>query len=209
VRHEVGQEEAGKGAVIRRAINSLSKLRWFAPTGMAFATRFVDRALSQVTRYLTEDAIRSAALQAVRDLVGPETKVLIGHSLGSVVAYEAAHLLKQPLDLLLTIGSPLGLQNVVYQRLRPQPPTFPPGLRRWVNVADPDDFIAAEPDLRSWFSKDMPSGSVFDGTYVVVNGPEPHDARPYLTSVAVGKVLCQELRNLVNLTDPGPNKASE
>ncbi|HEY7426787.1 MAG TPA: hypothetical protein VH682_21300 [Gemmataceae bacterium] len=189
VRHEVGQEEAGTGAMARKAINSLSRLRWFAHLGMGFAERFVNRALAQVTRYLTDETIRSAALKSVLDLVGSETKILIGHSLGSVVAYEASHLLQHPLDLLLTLGSPLGLQNIVYQRLRPQPPTFPAGVRRWVNIADREDFIAAEPDLQSLFSTGIPSGSVFESTYTVDNGAQPHDARFYLTTVEVGKVL--------------------
>lgn len=126
---------------------------------MGFAERFVNRSLAQVTRYLTNDEIRFAALKSVSDLCGPETKVLIGHSLGSVVAYEAAHLMKQPLPLLLTLGSPLGLQTIVYQRLRPQPPGFPPNVRRWVNVVDQDDFIAAEPDLKGLFSSGVPAGA--------------------------------------------------
>ena len=86
---------------------------------MGFAERFVNRSLAQVTRYLTNEEIRSAALASVSKLNGPETRVLIGHSLGSVVAYEAAYLINQPLPLLLTLGSPLGLQTIVYQRLRP------------------------------------------------------------------------------------------
>src|SRR6516225_8981118 len=48
------------------------------------------------------------------------------HSLGSVVAYEATQELEHPLPLLITLGSPLGLNTIVYQRLRPQPPSFPP-----------------------------------------------------------------------------------
>src|SRR5262249_42563479 len=103
---------------------------------MGFAERFVNRSLAQVTRYLTNATIRSAALESVFKLVGPEPKVLIGPSLGSVVAYEAANLINQPLPLLLTLGSPLGLATIIYQRLRPQPPEFPPVVRRWVNVAD-------------------------------------------------------------------------
>jgi hypothetical protein len=135
VTHEMGAEQ-GAGKYVRSAVGSLAKVSWFAPYGMGFAERFVNRSLAQVTRYLTNDEIRFAALKLVSDLFGPETKVLIGHSLGSVVAYEAAHLMKQPLHLLLTLGSPLGLQTIIYQRLRPQPPGFPLNVRRWVNVAD-------------------------------------------------------------------------
>jgi pimeloyl-ACP methyl ester carboxylesterase len=57
-----------------------------------------------------------AARRTVLDLTGPETKVVIGHSLGSVVAYEAAHYIHRSLPLLVTLGSPLGLHTIVYDR---------------------------------------------------------------------------------------------
>jgi hypothetical protein len=98
--------EQGLGAVMRSAIAGLGKISWFAPYGMGFAERFVNRSLTQVTLYLTSKKIRSAALESVLNLIGEETKVLIGHSLGSVIAYEAAHLMNQPLALLMTLGVP-------------------------------------------------------------------------------------------------------
>lgn len=163
VRREIGTEEAGRGAVIRSAINGVAKLRWFAPFGMVFAERFVLKSLAQVTRYLGDEEIRGAAQRSVLDLIGPETKIVIGHSLGSVVAYETVAGLDRPLPLLITLGSPLGLDTLIYPKLRPQPPVFPPSVARWVNVADRDDFIAAEPDLTSMFSTGIPSGAVFEG----------------------------------------------
>jgi hypothetical protein len=189
-------EEQGAGSAVRCAIGSLAKIAWFAPYGMAFAERFIRRALAQVTRYLTDDGIRSAALDPVLALIGPDTKVLIGHSLGSVIAYEAAHLTRQPLPLLITLGSPLGLQTIVYQRLRPQPPCFPPSAQRWVNVADPDDFIAAEPNLKGLFSAGIPAAAVFDGGYTVDNGAEPHNANFYLGKVQVGGPVGEVLRGV-------------
>ena len=183
--------EQGVGNVVRSAVGSLAKISWFAPFGMAFGERFVKRALAQVTRYFTNETIRSAALEAVLKLVDARTRVLIGHSLGSVVAYEATHLLKQPLPVLITLGSPLGLQTIVYQRLRPQPPGFPPPVQRWVNVADRDDFIAAEPDLKELFGAAMPVGAVFDGAYTVDNGAEPHMADFYLGKAQVGLAVAQ------------------
>ena len=81
VTKQMGTEQ-GAGSVVRSAIGSLAKISWFAPYGMGFAERFVNRSLAQVTRYLTNEEIRSAALGSVFKLIGPETKVLIGHSLG-------------------------------------------------------------------------------------------------------------------------------
>jgi hypothetical protein len=194
VTRQMGTEQ-GAGRVVRSAVGSLARIPWFAPFGMGFAERFVNRALAQVTRYLTNEGIRSAALESVLKLIGPETRVLIGHSLGSVAAYEAAHLVEQPLPLLLTLGSPLGLQTIIYQRLRPQPPRFPPHVRRWVNVADRDDFIAAEPDLKKLFGAGMPAGAVFEGGYTVDNGADPHNSDFYLGKAQVGGAVGEVFKN--------------
>jgi hypothetical protein len=193
VRHEVGREEAGIGQLKRHAVNGLAKLRWFAPFGMGFASRFVYKALGQVTRYLSDEAIRSAAQQSVLDLIGSDTKIIIGHSLGSVVAYEVIQRLQQPIPLFVTLGSPLGLDTVVFPKLRPQPPSFPPVVRRWVNVADRDDVVAAQPDLRPMFSTGMPPGAVFEGGHTVDCGAEPHSSRFYLTKAQVGGPIGETL----------------
>lgn len=169
----------------RSALNGLAKLKWFAPFGMAFAGKFVNRTLQQVTRYLTEDEIREEVQRRVADLIDADTKILLGHSLGSVVAYEAAHQLARPLPLLITLGSPLGLRTVVYDRVVPQPPTYPPRVQRWVNIADRNDLVAAQPDLRPMFGA-LPPGAVFDGGWTVHNGAKPHEAEFYLTKEQTG-----------------------
>jgi hypothetical protein len=189
--------EQGAGSVMRSAIGCLAKISWFAPYGVGFAERFVKRSLAQVTRYFTNEEIRSAALGSVFKLIGPETKVLIGHSLGSVVAYEAANLIKHPLPLLLTMGSPLGLATIVYHRLRPQPPGFPLNVGRWVNVADRDDFIATEPDLKGLFGASVPAGAVFEAGYTVDNGADPHNCDFYLGKAQVGGPVGEIFRSTI------------
>jgi hypothetical protein len=179
----------GPGEVVRLSLKSLAKLRFFAPYGMAFAETFVNRSLAQLTRYLTDQSIRSTAQDRVKSLIGPETKVVIGHSLGSIVAYEAAQQLSAPLPLLITLGSPLGLDTIVYPRLRPQPPGFPMLVQRWVNVADRDDFISAETNLTNLFNTGIPDGAVFEGGYTVDNGAQPHRADFYLSKVEVGRPI--------------------
>ena len=193
IRPEPGRESQGAGAVARSAIQSAARLRWFALVGMAFAERFVRRSLAQVTRYLTDDAIRAAAQKAVLDLIDPDTKIVISHSLGTVVAYEAVHHLDRPLPLLVTLGSPLGLDTIIYPRLRPQPPTFPVQVRRWVNVADKDDLVAAEPNLTNLFAVSMPRDAIFEGSYTVDNGAEPHSAEFYLGKDHIGRPVGQVL----------------
>jgi hypothetical protein len=193
IRHEPGRELQGPGAVARSAIRSAARLRWFAPAGMAFAERFVWRALAQVTRYLTDDALRAAAQKVVLDLIDAETRIVVSHSLGTVVAYEVVHQLHRPLPLLITLGSPLGLDTIIYPRLRPQPPTFPPQVQRWVNVADTDDYIAAEPNLTALFSTGIPQGARFEGCNTVDNGAQPHSGIFYLGKVEVGRPIGEVL----------------
>src|SRR6266568_7383053 len=74
--------------------------------------------LHQVRRYLRDQSIKEEADEAARAAMTAAGRVLIGHSLGSVVAFEFVRQNPDhPLDLLLTIGSPLGLQMV--RRLMP------------------------------------------------------------------------------------------
>jgi hypothetical protein len=127
----------------------------------------------------------------VLHLADDRTRVIVAHSLGSVVAYEACFRLRHSLPLLVTIGSPLGLANVVYQRLRPQPPVFPPLVRRWVNIADRNDVVAAEPDLRRFFGA-VPPEAVFEAV-AVTNGKDAHKAESYLTAVEVGRAIGEAL----------------
>ncbi|ONI91805.1 hypothetical protein ALI22I_06880 [Saccharothrix sp. ALI-22-I] len=39
--------------------------------------------------------------------------MVVAHSLGTVVAFEALHRVDQPVDLLITLGSPLGMHGVL------------------------------------------------------------------------------------------------
>ena len=81
---------------------------------------------------------------------------MIGHSLGSVVAYE--YLCRDrpaSVELLVTLGSPLGIPNVVFDKLTPAPVggagAWPGRVAAWVNVADPDDIVALRKDLAPLF----------------------------------------------------------
>ncbi|RZQ65670.1 hypothetical protein [Amycolatopsis suaedae] len=183
-------EEQGVRAALRPVLNALSRLRPFARFGVALAERVVVKALRQVTLYLTDEAVREAVQERVAEHVGPDTQVIVGHSLGSVVAYEAVHRLGRPLPLLVTLGSPLGLRTVVYERTRPQPPAVPPMLARWVNLADRDDLVAARPDLTALFPG---ADGVLESGYTVDNGAKPHEATFYLAKRETGAAVAAAL----------------
>jgi len=111
----------------------------------------------EVHSYLAEPDRRHSVRDTVASTIREhQPAVVLAHSLGSVVAYET--LWAHPdlrIDLLLTLGSPLALPDVVYSRLDPAPidgtRQRPPGARRWINIADPGDFIAIPRRLADWF----------------------------------------------------------
>jgi hypothetical protein len=190
-----GQAQGPRATLGRPALNALAQLRWFAPFGMAVASRFVWRALTQVSRYLTDDQIRSYAQDQVLQWIGPDTRLVIGHSLGSVVAYEALHRItdRPPHGLtLMTLGSPLGLKSVVYDRLHPQPPHVPAAVTRWENLAAGDDLVAARLDLKPYFAP-APDSTVTPETHIVDTGSKPHDVSHYLTKPTTGRVITESL----------------
>jgi hypothetical protein len=179
----------GKGAVTGLAVRLLTKVPWFAGPTFGLAT-FAERALDQVTRYLDDPKIRPIAQERMLDLLGPGTKAVVAHSLGTVVAWEALcrRADRPELPLFVTLGSPLALQNVIYPRLWPQPPKYPPQVRRWVNVASKDDFVAAYGELGPYFP-----GGIIDGTWKPDNGAQPHNAKFYLGKVQIGRAVADAL----------------
>jgi pimeloyl-ACP methyl ester carboxylesterase len=152
--------------------------------------------LKQVHAYLNDLAVRASVLARVIDSISQDTRVVVAHSLGSVVAYEAlASLHAGPghsVRALVTLGSPLGIPNLIFDRLRPAPVggrgLWPgTGELLWTNLADGGDVVALVKDLRPMF------GSRVSG-FLVHNGAHAHDARPYLSEKQAGAAVAAGLR---------------
>jgi WD40 repeat protein len=100
--------------LMQRATSRLMNSKFFA--GMTERSLFGD--LAELRRFLHEPDLRQAARERVAQAIGPDTRVVIAHSLGSVVAYEA--LCAHPelnVRMFITLGSPLGVRNLRTQRL--------------------------------------------------------------------------------------------
>jgi hypothetical protein len=179
----------GIRALRARALAGLDRVPWLSHAGFHLAR--TNRTVGQAVRYLTEPAIRTAATAAVHHHLDADTRVIVAHSLGSVVAYEALRARPRPLPLLITLGSPLGL-NAVTRRLR-EPPAYPTGLARWINLVDRDDIVAARPHLTKIFDAGRPPEAQFDSTYTVDNGAQPHRAGFYLTKTTTGHAIAHAL----------------
>jgi pimeloyl-ACP methyl ester carboxylesterase len=147
--------------------------------------------LKQVIAFLTDPGVKQDVLARVRKRVSEDTRVVIGHSLGSVVAYEyLCNDQPQSVELLVTLGSPLGIPNVVFDRLTPAPVAgagaWPGTVATWVNVADRNDIVALRKDLAPLFPG--PRGQMVTDR-LAVNGPEPHAIDRYLNSKQTGSAL--------------------
>ncbi|WP_406128492.1 hypothetical protein [Streptomyces sp. NBC_00989] len=168
---------------VQRALNSLSRSRFFA--GIALRGLVLD--LRQVRAYLCDQALRAAVQQRVADAVTDRTRIVVGHSLGSVVAYEAlcAHP-EWPVRSLLTLGSPLGIRNLVFDRLHKgvdgTSGAWPGAVEQWTNLADEGDVVALVKDLRPLFGERV-------RCQVVHNGARAHDATRYLNTAEAGRAV--------------------
>lgn len=99
------------------------------------------------------DEIRARMLGALREGAGdPGPHVVISHSMGTVIAYDCLKRVEgcPPVDGLVTIGSPLGIEEIPLQ-LRPgwsRRDGFPYGTLHgpWINIFDPlDPVVGALP----------------------------------------------------------------
>jgi hypothetical protein len=91
--------------------------------------------------YLNRPAVRQAVNDVVDAALPAGRTVVIGHSLGSVVAYDVLRNATRPLDipLYVTVGSPLGVGPI---RRALTPIHTPAALRGWFNAFDERDVIA-------------------------------------------------------------------
>lgn len=76
-------------------------------------------------------------------LLSPKTRVVIAHSLGTVVAYEGLCLREHSVDTFITVGSPIATPHLILEPMKerlhrlirhsPDRPPPWPGVSRWVN----------------------------------------------------------------------------
>ncbi|WP_329377432.1 lipase family protein [Streptomyces sp. NBC_01351] len=91
--------------------------------------------------------------EAMRDVVrgelaevGAGPLVVVGHSLGSVIAYEVLREARRDVSLFVTVGSPLGITEI--QDLLAHPTAVPAGVAAWSNASDLRDLVALDHSLR-------------------------------------------------------------
>lgn len=166
---------------------------------------FIDRLERQLARdyYLyfhrARAAVRARLEEEMRRACRPGRAVaVVAHSMGTVIAYDAIlHNPHLPVDLLVTMGSPLGLAAVQEELCAGAGGglPFPANLRRWLNVFDGLDPVTL-PDQR--LAEDFTLGGarlICDRMVRPNHGPggerDPHHWFGYLTAPEVGDAVSQ------------------
>lgn len=164
------------------------------PISRAFLKQFI----ADTATYLFDEKKKTSIRKRLQSLLpGPKTPVtIVAHSQGSIVAVEV---LAQAPDVnvvkLVTIGSPLGLQEVQdFLDLEPRRKPFfrPACIERWDNFADPFDPVALDKGLAGEFivrpvaEGGLPLGRTVVDEMIVnsrtfrLRGFNPHSAAGYL-----------------------------
>jgi hypothetical protein len=121
--------------------------------------------------------------------VGGGPFVVIGHSQGSMIAYDVLSQLdpkQYQVPLFVTIGSPLGLPQVksrLTKLTRQKDLRVPACVGEWLNVADDSDPVAFDEDLSNDF---LPKKTIRDELVVNLDSPKhPHSGTGYLRTTPV------------------------
>jgi pimeloyl-ACP methyl ester carboxylesterase len=160
-------------------IREIGALRWRAlrlwhvigdvwpPLGRFVARPAMRLTMHEANRYLkNHDDIASAIRGLLRDALirawdARERVLLVGHSLGSVIAYDTLWDLSHGtqrrdgrVDLLITMGSPLATQFIRRSLLGAKAATqrrYPSNIGRWLNFSAKADMTALRPRLAPFF----------------------------------------------------------
>lgn len=166
----------------------------------------------EIDRYFnnTDDVarkVRELLKQTLRPMLEQQDDVLlIGHSLGSVIAYdtlwELSHQerLKGKVDF-LTLGSPMGMHYIQRRLLGMNgsgEKSYPGLIRRWINLAAEGDVTALNQNLNESFHTMLELGlveSIEDHCHGIYNffrsdaGLNSHRSYGYLVNPAVGSII--------------------
>ena len=148
-----------------------------------------DRTVDMVTVMATTPDLRERMRARAEPLLGPETRVIVAHSLGTVLSYMAlCRGTDAPVHSLVTMGSPLA-SPMIFEHLDPPPVDgqgrWPGSIERWVNVRAVGDKAAAV-SLRERFGDRVEE-------VMVDNGHRAHAPEPYLNSAATGAAIAAAL----------------
>jgi pimeloyl-ACP methyl ester carboxylesterase len=157
---------------------------------MAANTAAFERTVDMVATMVATPDLTERIRGRFDDVLGDDTRVVVAHSLGTVVAYRAlANGLDRNVHTFVTLGSPLG-SPMVFDGLVPAPVdgvgAWPGGVERWVNIAAVGDKAAEASRLSDRFGPRVEDR-------LVDNGHRAHDPEPYLNNAVTGRVVADAI----------------
>lgn len=137
--------------------------------------------LDQLGRFLAAGDVRRAVRERVDRVLGPDTELVVAHSLGTLVSYQVLAARPELSPALVTMGSPLDPL-----RLRPAAAAARRRRRRVARLGPLLDQRrgGGRPGLRRSGSSGKFGDRVVDHT--VDNGHRAHDPEPYLNATLTG-----------------------
>jgi len=174
-------------SVMRQLVNALGDGTFAEATARVF--------VKQLYRYVTLDPLASQVLARVGACVTDETQLIIGHSMGTIIAYEFLRTRAKERRLtLLTLGSPFGIPFVYrHPRIMGDDAQAPAAaIDRWINVFDPRDPVVLTPNLSGLFSDRAATDQVMS-THSVNNGRQAHVVERYLNAAKTGEFILTTL----------------
>ncbi|MDH3707584.1 MAG: hypothetical protein OES57_16065 [Acidimicrobiia bacterium] len=143
-----------------------------------------DRTIDMVAFMASDPSLTERVQQRLLDAVTDDTRVVVGHSLGSVISYETLSQRPElPVHTLITLGSPLGSGYFVHGD---PPGPWPGSVQRWVNVCAHGDHIAYPSKVGAYFGDRVEE-------VVIDNGHRGHDPEPYLNARLTGAAIAEAL----------------
>ena len=149
----------------------------------------IERFLRDVFLYISNRSVEREINAIVESKLTDEPTVVIGHSLGSVVAYKVllAQGAKVKLRRYVTVGSPLGIRTIS-SRLGVL--KYPPADLTWYNAYDDGDIVALNPLADPWFKTD-PAITNYDRIHNTTDNQ--HGIIGYLNDVTVARCVAEAL----------------
>jgi pimeloyl-ACP methyl ester carboxylesterase len=225
------QDIAEAGTLRRRAVRWVYRAAEHLPFLIPqVADENMQLHLRDIRRYVTNDADIADAMR--RRLKMPlraawqsgRPILLIGHSMGSVIAYDTLWQMSREsaeelrVDL-LTLGSPLG-QRYIQRRLKGCDETgerrYPGNIRRWLNIAAVGEMTAVDRAVRNDFEEMLALGLTGDirdievYNYFRINGVlNVHSEYGYLINEATASAICSWWREVTGVARTSAGYARE
>ena len=222
IEQDILDANATRLTINRGMLNALDHL----PFLLQFLPKRARKIVLDIDRYFNDtEQIASQIRDLLKQVLHPllkknEPVLIIGHSMGSIIAYDALWEMSQEnivgqqgisgkVDF-LTLGSPLGVRYVQRRLLGWQGAertTYPANIRKWINVAAEGDLVALNGNFSDRFKAMREQGlveSIEDYDHGVYNffrneeGLNSHRSYGYLVNPVVGKVVADWWRESEN-----------